>query len=235
MICLLGGYLIEMVLSDQFKRANRASEIYNQSALWEKDFIRVVDDISLFLVTVDLILGSDATYLLSSDGKLIFPNDFLPIAERYYLGARLDRWIINSVIDWLVSHPLEMEQLEACAINLSGQSVGSKELLEFVVAKLNETNFPASKLCFEVTETAAITDLDKAYQFIAQLKAAGCRFALDDFGSGLSLFAYLLVKPMRIFSAGTLLGITPGISHLTLFLQFVVATSLSAIYLCGQH
>ncbi len=129
--------------------------------------------------------------LKSPEDRIIYPNDFLPITERYHLGARLDRWVVNAVIDWLCSHPLELNKLQTCAINLSGQSIASQDLLNFIISKLQSSRFPSRKLCFEITETAAITDIDNARNFIKVLKAQGCRFALDDFGSGLSSFAYL--------------------------------------------
>ncbi len=129
--------------------------------------------------------------LKSSEGNLIFPNEFLHVAERYHLGARLDRWVVNAVIDWLIANPRELEALGVCSINLSGQSMASKDLLEFIVEKISSTKFPAKKICFEITETAVITDIDNARQFIEDLRFLGCRFALDDFGSGLSSFGYL--------------------------------------------
>ena len=129
--------------------------------------------------------------LRSPEGDLIFPNDFLHMAERYHLGPRLDRWVVNVVIDWLIANPKELSALETCAINLSGQSMASKDLLEFIVEKISSTKFPAEKICFEITETAVISDVDNAQKFIEDLRFLGCRFALDDFGSGLSSFAYL--------------------------------------------
>ena len=129
--------------------------------------------------------------MLSQDGSLIFPNDFLPVVERYQLGTKLDRWIIGATIDWLDARPDELNALRTCAINLSGQSLASQDLKEFIEQRLKETNFPAEKLCFEITETAAITDIEYAKQFISDLRSVGCRFALDDFGSGLSSYAYL--------------------------------------------
>ncbi|SFG84565.1 putative bifunctional diguanylate cyclase/phosphodiesterase [Neptunomonas qingdaonensis] len=129
--------------------------------------------------------------LKSSDGTLIYPNQFLPLVERFHLGPRLDREVVGAALDWLSEHPAELEALETCAINLSGQSIASHDSLNFIVDKLQQTGLPAEKFCFEITETAAITDLANARQFIAGLKALGCRFALDDFGSGLSSFAYL--------------------------------------------
>lgn len=129
--------------------------------------------------------------MVTKEGKLIFPNDFLPVVERYQLGAKVDRWIIGTMIDWLLARPDELGKLSTCAINLSGQTLASKDVRNFIEQRLHETGFPPEKLCFEITETAAITDIEYAKEFISDLRELGCRFALDDFGSGLSSYAYL--------------------------------------------
>ena len=129
--------------------------------------------------------------MYGQDGEVISPAVFIPIVENYRLGTEIDRWVINEALDWLSDNSQELEQTSMCSINLSGQSVGSPDMKNFIVDKINEKGFPAHKLCFEITETAAINDLECANELIASLKACGCRFALDDFGSGLSSFAYL--------------------------------------------
>lgn len=103
----------------------------------------------------------------------------------------MDRWVISHTIDWLIQNPSELKSLSVCSINLSGQSVGNPEIKDFIVKKLSAVNFPAEKLCFEITETAAISDISYANELITTLKKYGCKFALDDFGSGLSSFSYL--------------------------------------------
>jgi diguanylate cyclase (GGDEF)-like protein/PAS domain S-box-containing protein len=128
--------------------------------------------------------------------NLVLPNLFLPPAERYGLSTKLDRWVVGSVINWLKSHPQHLAGLCLCCINLSGHSLGDEEFLRFVADRLNEVRGLEEKICFEITETAAITRFDSAIRFIKTLKALGCRFALDDFGSGLSSFAYLKTLPV---------------------------------------
>lgn len=127
----------------------------------------------------------------NDDGELISPGAFIPAAERYNLMAQLDRWVISSAFDWLSAHPDLNNSLFKCAINLSGQSFSDESFLDEVKNELTRLEINPSLICFEITETAAISNLAKATEFIDELKAMGCCFALDDFGSGLSSFAYL--------------------------------------------
>lgn len=135
--------------------------------------------------------------LKGEDGHIVRPGAFLPAAERYNLVEKIDRWVIARALNWLTLHPQHLEELFLCAINLSGQSLGNSEFLEFIEQCFQETGVPPEKICFEITETAAITNLSAATQFIKTLESGGCRFALDDFGSGLSSFAYLKNLPVQ--------------------------------------
>jgi len=126
----------------------------------------------------------------------VAPGEFLPAAERYNLAATLDRWVVGTAFAWLAASPAACRRLDLCAINLSGQSLGDDALLDFVLEEMDRFRVPPHKLCFEITETAAINDYGHALRFITALKERGCRFALDDFGSGLSSFAYLKSLPV---------------------------------------
>lgn len=131
-----------------------------------------------------------------ASGQLLSPGTFLPAAERYNLITRIDRWVVNTVITWLKSNPAELNALGVCSVNLSGQSLSNTDLLNFIYKEVLQAEFPHGVLCFEITETAAITELAKARKFIERMKAIGCRFALDDFGRGLSSFGYLKNLPV---------------------------------------
>jgi diguanylate cyclase (GGDEF)-like protein/PAS domain S-box-containing protein len=129
-------------------------------------------------------------------GNIIPPGAYLPAAERYNLASELDRWIISNLLEWLASRPDFLDTLSLCSVNLSGLSLSDESMLKFISNQFQQWNVPTNKLCFEITETAAISNLSHATHFINQLKEQGCLFSLDDFGSGLSSFAYLKHLPV---------------------------------------
>ena len=129
-------------------------------------------------------------------GNIVMPAEFLPAAERYDLSPKIDRWVVGAALDWLQRNPALADRLHLCGINLSGQSLSNEDVVCFILERLTESGIPGEKLCFEVTETAAVSDLVQANHFIALLKDRGCKFALDDFGSGFSSFAYLKKLPV---------------------------------------
>ncbi len=134
--------------------------------------------------------------MVDDAGAVISPMSFIPAAERFGLMPAIDRWVIKKLLAWLQESGSRSEHLGQCAINLSGHSLGDDHFLDFVVNALRESGVPADKICFEITETAAIANLSRALRLIKVLKGMGCRFALDDFGSGLSSFAYLKTLPV---------------------------------------
>jgi diguanylate cyclase (GGDEF)-like protein/PAS domain S-box-containing protein len=133
--------------------------------------------------------------LRDEDGTLVPPHEFIPAAERYNVMVMVDRWVVNRAIELLESCHAQGKPLPLVAVNLSGTSINDEDFLEFVLSRLREEEV-ARALCFEITETAAVASLSKATYFMRELKARGCRFSLDDFGSGVSSFTYLKTLPV---------------------------------------
>jgi len=133
---------------------------------------------------------------MTDDGQLISPAQFLPAAENFHLSPQIDCWVIHNLVEWLCNNPQQLEKLSVCSINLSGHSLGNSEVLEYITETFANNHIPPEKICFEITETAAISHLNDANEFIRKLKLKGFRFSLDDFGSGLSSFAYLKNFPV---------------------------------------
>jgi len=129
-------------------------------------------------------------------GSVISPSLFIGAAERYGITPNIDRWVIRTAFRWLVSEADERSRLALCSINLSGQSLGDEKFLPFVIDQFQMSGLDASKICFEITETAAVASFAQANRFINELKELGCMFALDDFGTGLSSFNYLKHLPV---------------------------------------
>ncbi len=128
--------------------------------------------------------------------NVLSPSDFLSAAERYSLMVILDLWVIERCFNCLENNTDFQKSNNFCSINLSGQSLTDLRILILIKEKLRETGVQGNKICFEITETSAISNLNEAVKFISTLKKLGCRFALDDFGSGLSSFAYLKKLPV---------------------------------------
>jgi diguanylate cyclase (GGDEF)-like protein/PAS domain S-box-containing protein len=134
--------------------------------------------------------------MLDEKGGIILPGSFLPTAERYSLIEKLDAWVVNHACTCLAENPTFVDQIAFVTINLSGPSLTNKGFLESIFRIFKDTGVSPEKVCFEVTETVAISNLDSAIGFIQKLKEVGCHFALDDFGSGISSFGYLKNLPV---------------------------------------
>jgi diguanylate cyclase (GGDEF)-like protein len=135
--------------------------------------------------------------LLDATGRFVEPAEFIRTAERYQLIQDIDRWVVTKALETLQrQQKLRGSQNLRFAINLSGQSLGNDQFLEFIRAEIARLQISPAWLCFEITETVAMSNLSKAQVFISELKRMGCRFSLDDFGTGLSSFAYLKLFPV---------------------------------------
>ncbi|MFT5483583.1 MAG: diguanylate cyclase (GGDEF)-like protein/PAS domain S-box-containing protein [Halieaceae bacterium] len=162
------------------------------------------DRFQLYYQTIMPLDGADESLahyevllrMLDDDGIIVSPGAFLGAAERYNLAPKIDRWVVENVFSWLIENPDHLMSLGKCSINLSGLSLGDMEFVGFLETLFSECAIPPSCICFEITETAAIANLANAVAFIERLRKLGCSFALDDFGSGLSSFAYLKTLPV---------------------------------------
>lgn len=133
----------------------------------------------------------------TEDKGLVPPGAFLPAAERYSLGAKIDRWVIHNYFEWLSINPEHANKLHKCNINLCGQSLADRDFKLFVLNAFEKFSIPYKKICFEITEGMAIIKLEETLEFIKTFKQLGCTFALDDFGSGFSSYGYLKRLPVQ--------------------------------------
>jgi diguanylate cyclase (GGDEF)-like protein len=124
-------------------------------------------------------------------GDVLSPVHFMSAAERFRLGVRIDREVVDGTLAWLEQHPESAARVDTCSINLTAEALVDEGFIGFVAERLRRSRFPADRLCLEVTETSAVRDLERAQRFINEMRALGCRFALDDFGTGFCSFAYL--------------------------------------------
>ena len=162
-----------------------------RAAMEQDHFHLVAQSIVPNVEQVDQLRYEILLRLHSRKGELISPRQFLPAAERYRLMPSIDRWVIRHYFSWLKANPAHVEALDSASINLSTQSIGEEPFTQFLKDAFKEYGIPPAKICFEITESMAITHLDNTEGFIRELKQMGCKFALDDFGTGFSSYAYL--------------------------------------------
>jgi diguanylate cyclase (GGDEF)-like protein/PAS domain S-box-containing protein len=195
-----GRNRVEIHREDSLRLQQRRGEIQ-----WSSEISEALDD-DRFLLYAQPIkplhnpeLGMCYEVLVRlqrKDGEISPPGAFLPAAERYNSIGRIDRWVVAHAFEWLALHADSLGPITALSINLSGLSLGDESMLRFIINQLKNSHVPAEKVKFEITETAAIANLRSATTFIETLTEYGIRFSLDDFGSGLSSFAYL--KKLRV-------------------------------------
>ena len=177
----------------------------NDMMMWVTQLNQALDEDRLHLrgqkisLVADVDVTSHYEILLSvegPDGSLLPPVDFIHAAEKYNRMQAVDRWVIKNVFEWLHDNEHNLENVGGVAINLSGHSMNDSHMLEYIFDLFVKFEVPRDRVMFEVTETAAISNLDEATDFINEMRNIGCKFALDDFGSGLSSYAYLKHLPV---------------------------------------
>ncbi len=132
----------------------------------------------------------------AEDGSLVMPGLFLPVAERYRMMVRIDEWVVDTLLKLLSPLAPRLAGTHDFAVNLSGASINDPAFLDFLLRSFEQHRVPGTLVSFEITETVAIANFSQAVNFIERLAAIGCRFALDDFGAGLSSFDYLRKLPV---------------------------------------
>ena len=130
-----------------------------------------------------------------ADGSVILPGRFVAAAERNGLMADIDRWVLNTVLEWLEQHPEHRDRVNFAAINLSGASLNDERFLQDAMAAIRRYPRSASRVCFEITESVALYDLKNTRRFVDRVRSFGSMVALDDFGAGYTSFNYLKELP----------------------------------------
>jgi len=134
--------------------------------------------------------------LRDEDGSMVPPGAFIPAAERFGLMPQLDRWVVDTALaNFSRLHP-SGKPVKLCAINLSGPTFEDDSFADFVLQRLEDYGVSPQRICFEITETAAVSSMSRAVEFMQRLRSAGCKFSLDDFGSGMASFGYLKNMPV---------------------------------------
>ncbi len=134
--------------------------------------------------------------MVDETGALVPAGAFVPAAERYGVIPAIDRWVVRNVVHWLSTQQCHIDELSFCSINLSAATLSDPEFPLFIKDLIETSGVPPEKLCFEITETSAISNFNQALKLMSALKEKKCLFALDDFGSGMSSFGYLKNLPV---------------------------------------
>ncbi|HAK45174.1 MAG TPA: two-component system response regulator [Spirochaeta sp.] len=148
--------------------------------------------------SVNFSKGEILIRMKDEEGNTVMPADFIPAAERYNIMPQIDKWVITQTIELYLKNMQNgrFSNIKELSVNLSAQSMSDDSVLDFIKDEFARTGISPSTICFEITETATISNMSSAHEFIDDLKQTGCSFALDDFGSGFSSFNYLKNLPV---------------------------------------
>lgn len=184
-----------------FKEEDENFKLQNKVHEWAGQIDSVLSENRLFIrcqmiASIDPDKNDHTHYeilmgIRDTNGNIVPPDHFIPAAERCNRMPEIDQWMIRNVFNWIEKNRNYFDQMNGFSINLSGQSINSEEFLAFLKDLLVTSNVPPQKLTFEITETVAADSLVYVKKFIKQIKQFGCKFSLDDFGSGYSSYAYL--------------------------------------------
>lgn len=189
----------------RFRKDDQAMLLYKNELDWVTAINHALehDDFVLFYQSYrPLKKASSQAYfeillrLRSDSDTLLGPGSFLPVAERYNLSVKIDKWVIEHTFRWLSSHPQHLSNIARVSINLCGQSLADRELKLHALNMFERYCVPYEKVCFEITESVAVIKLDTTLAFMRTFTQLGCTFALDDFGSGFSSYNYLKNLPV---------------------------------------
>ena len=182
-------------------------QVHHQQVLhWLAKIENNMDDCDLFLRTQriqPLKNGGDRLPIYETllgikdaEGRVVSPAAFIEAGETYNKSVLVDTWVVRNLLQWMRSNLGKVAQIEAFTVNISGLSIIDNSFMEFIEQQFSQGGFPPEKICFEVTETAAVANISYAADFMRELKRNGCRFALDDFGTGFASYAYLQKLPV---------------------------------------
>lgn len=196
----LGGNRIQ-VFSKEHEKLSKQSI----SMKWAAEIDRILEDESLYLrcqriMPLDVEDELDHYEILLGVNSAEYGNistpDFIEAAERHHRMPEVDRWVLKNAFSWITQNSDTVSHIDVFSINLSGLSLNDDSFRQFVLNEMADSQVPAEKICFEVTETAGVTSLSDASEFIKLIKETGCKFSLDDFGTGMSSYAYLKNMPV---------------------------------------
>ncbi|MBL1275913.1 MAG: DUF1631 family protein [Ectothiorhodospiraceae bacterium] len=197
----MGGNRIQVYYSDHTRLSRR-----KQIMEWAAQIDRILEEDGLFLRCQSIVPVSEADHkkqhyeillgVKSIDGTTITTPEFIEAAERYNRIKEVDRWVVKTALQWIADYGVNLGYADIFSINLSGISLNDENFLPYIIHQIKQSKVPVDMVCFEVTETAGIESLSDAAEFICEVKKTGCRFSLDDFGTGMSSYAYLKNLPV---------------------------------------